>query len=172
MMTSAQSAVGRRVRRQDGDSFVTGRAVFTGDVTLPDITYAALVRSPYAHAHIVSVDIAAAEAHPGVLTVLTGAQAVEMTEEIPHGLDAGHLGGHHGVARPLAVGTVVYATEPLAAVVAENPADAAAAALLVDVTYEPLPTVLDSEAALEPDAPLLYPRLGHEPADRGAHRPG
>jgi len=95
-----------------------------------------------------------------VLTVLTGSQAADMTEEIPHGLDAGHLGGHHGIVRPLAVETVVYATEPVAAVVAENPADAAAAALLVDVTYEQLPAVLDAKAALAPDAPLLYPEWG------------
>jgi aerobic carbon-monoxide dehydrogenase large subunit len=62
--------------------------------------------------------------------------------------------------RPLAVGTVIYATEPVAAVVAENPADAAAAALLVDVTYEQLPAVLDAKAALAPDAPLLYLEWG------------
>jgi carbon-monoxide dehydrogenase large subunit len=153
-------AVGRRVRRQDGDQFLTGRAVYTGDVAPPGLTHAAMVRSPHAHARIVGIDATAALALPGVLAVLTGAQAAEVSDEVPHGLDAGHLGGHHAVVRALAVDTVVYATEPVAAVVAETPADAAAAALLVEVTYELLPVVLDAAAALAPGAPLLYPEWG------------
>jgi carbon-monoxide dehydrogenase large subunit len=104
---AAGKVVGRRVRRQDGEAFLTGRAVYTGDVTLPGTTHAALVRSPHPHARIVAIDTTAAEAHPGVLRVVTGAQAAELTDEIPHGLDARHLGGQHAVVRPLAVDKVV-----------------------------------------------------------------
>ncbi|MGY1593832.1 xanthine dehydrogenase family protein molybdopterin-binding subunit [Geodermatophilus sp. SYSU D00708] len=152
--------VGQRVRQQDGDLYLTGRAVYTGDVALPGTTHAVLVRSPHAHARIVSVDTAAARALPGVVSVVTGTEAARHCDEIPHGLDAGHLGGHHAVVRPLAEGTVVYAGEPVAAVVAETAADAAAAAAAVEVVYQPLPVVLDAEEALRPGAPLLYPEWG------------
>ncbi|MCZ2824227.1 MULTISPECIES: xanthine dehydrogenase family protein molybdopterin-binding subunit [unclassified Modestobacter] len=151
---------GSPVRRQDGDVFVTGRAVYTADVRADGAAHVALVRSPHAHARIVAIDAAAARALPGVLAVVTGDEAAEHCEEIPHGLDAGHLGGHHAVVRPLAVGTALYAGEPVAAVVATNAADAALAAAAVEVTWERLPVVLDAEQALLPGAPLLYPDWG------------
>ncbi|GAB3347184.1 xanthine dehydrogenase family protein molybdopterin-binding subunit [Modestobacter lapidis] len=158
--TLPRRSVGQRVKRHDGDAHLTGQAVYTGDVTVPGTTHAALVRSPHAHATIESIDTTAALAHPGVLAVVTGAEIAAVTDEIPHGLDAGHLGGHHAVVRPLAVGKVVHVGEPVAAVVALTPADAAAAALLVEVGYDLLPVVLDPDAALAEDAPLLYPEWG------------
>ena len=124
------------------------------------MTHAAVVRSPHAHARIDVIDTSAALAHPGVLAAITGAEVAALCNEIPHGLDAGHLGGHHAAVYPLAVDRVVYAGEPVAAVVATTAADALAAALLVEVAYDLLPVVLDVEAALAPDAPLLYPEWG------------
>ena len=153
--------VGERVRRHDGDAFLTGRAVFTGDVSLPGMLHAAVLRSPHAHADILAIDVAAARAAPGVAAVVTGAELAELCDEIPHGLDAGHLGGKHAAVYPLAVDKVRFAGEPVAAVVAATAADADAAALLIDVTYAVLPPVLDAESALAADAPLLYPDWGH-----------
>jgi carbon-monoxide dehydrogenase large subunit len=147
--------VGRPVPKHDGDEYLTGRAVYTGDISLPGQAYAAIVRSPHAHARIEAVDVSAAEAHPAVVTVLTGAQAAELTDEIPHSLDPAGLGGNHAVVRCLAHGKVVHVGEPVAAVVAETPGDAAAAAALVRVQYVVLPAVLDAEDALRPDAPRL-----------------
>src|SRR5918911_1491184 len=72
------SLVGQAVRKHDGDAFLTGRSVFAGDVALPGMTHAVLVRSPVAHARIAGIETAEAEAMPGVVAVLTGAQAVAL----------------------------------------------------------------------------------------------
>ncbi|MFZ1996375.1 MAG: molybdopterin cofactor-binding domain-containing protein, partial [Solirubrobacteraceae bacterium] len=88
--------------------------------------------------------------------VLTGECAAADSGPIPHNLDPAGLGGQHGEVRCLALGKVVYAGQPVAAVVAETAADARAAAGLVKVGYEPLPPVLDVESALAEDAPRLY----------------
>lgn len=152
--------VGQRVRKHDGDAYLTGRATYTADIRLPGMTHAAVVRSPHAHALITSIDTSAALASPGVLAVVTGEDVAAQCDEIPHGLDAGHLGGHHATVHALAVGKVVHAGEPVAAVVAETEADARAASLLVQVAYERLPLVLDVGAALADDAPLLFPEWG------------
>ncbi|WP_020495857.1 xanthine dehydrogenase family protein molybdopterin-binding subunit [Sciscionella marina] len=152
--------VGRPVRKHDGDDYLTARATYTGDIVLPGTVYAALVRAPLAHGLIRSVATTAAEGVAGVIAVVTGSDVMSCCDEIPHGLDAGLLGGHHGAVFPLAVEKVVYAGEPVAAVVATSEADARAACLLVEVEYEPLPVVLDVESALAADAPVLYPAWG------------
>ncbi|MFB9923137.1 xanthine dehydrogenase family protein molybdopterin-binding subunit [Amycolatopsis halotolerans] len=159
-MQATGKSVGRPVRKHDGADYLTARATYTGDIMLPGTVYAALVRAPLAHALIRSVGTAAAKSAPGVLAVVTGEDLAPWCDEIPHGLDAGLLGGHHSAVFPLAVGRVVYAGEPVAAVVAASEADARAACLRVEVDYEPLPVVLDVESALAADAPLLYPEWG------------
>lgn len=152
--------VGRRVRKHDGQEFLTGRAQYTGDLTMPGMLHAAVLRSPHAHARIVSVDAGPARAQPEVHAVLTGQEALALVDEVPHGLDAGSLGGHHTETRVLAVGKVVFAGEPVAAVVADTQAGAMEAAARIKVVYEPLPHVLDAEEALRDDAPLLYEDWG------------
>ncbi|MGH2890040.1 MAG: xanthine dehydrogenase family protein molybdopterin-binding subunit [Solirubrobacteraceae bacterium] len=161
MQTSpAPGLVGAPVPRHDGDRFLTGRARYTADFVLPAMLHAAVVRSPHAHARILSVDAERARALPGVHAVLTGGQALELVDEIPHSLDPAAVGGRHAQIRILAAGKVVYAGEPVAAVVAETIADAEAAAREVAVSYEPLPHVLDADEALAPGAPLLYEEWG------------
>ncbi|MEA2180337.1 MAG: aerobic carbon-monoxide dehydrogenase large subunit, partial [Solirubrobacteraceae bacterium] len=152
--------VGRGVRKHDGDEYLTGRAVYAGDVVLPGMTHAVLVRSPLAHARIRSVDTAAASAMPGVVAVLTGAQAVDLADEVPPSVDPAPIGGNRAEVRCLAVDRVLYAGEPVAAVVAETPGDAVAAARAVHLDLEPLPAVLDADEALADGAPLLYPDWG------------
>ncbi|WP_246440456.1 xanthine dehydrogenase family protein molybdopterin-binding subunit [Saccharothrix tamanrassetensis] len=156
-LRTAGKSVGRPVRKHDGDAYLTANATYTGDIVLPGTVYAALVRAPLAHALIRSVSTAAAEGATGVIAVVTGEDMIPWCDEIPHGLDAGHLGGHHSAVFPLAVEKVVYAGEPIAAVVATSEADAHAACLMVEVDYEPLPVLLDVESALAADAPILYP---------------
>jgi aerobic carbon-monoxide dehydrogenase large subunit len=155
-----RTLVGEGVRKRDGAELLTGRAQFAGDVVVPGMTHAVLVRSPHAHARIAEVDVAAAEAMPGVVAVVTGARMREVVPQVPASVDARPIGGHATPIHALAVDRVVHAGEPVAAVVAATAADAAAAAAAVRVAYEPLPAVLDADAALEADAPLLYPDWG------------
>jgi carbon-monoxide dehydrogenase large subunit len=150
------SLVGSSVRKHDGDLYLTGRAAYAADIVLPGMVHAALVRSPHPHARILELDAAAARAKPGVLAVLTGAEAAELAEPVPHSLDPAGLGGKHAVIHCLAVGKALYAGHPVAAVVAETAADAAAAAAEVAVRYEPLPFVLGPDEALADSAPKLY----------------
>lgn len=159
-MSAATGLVGQRVRKHDGDEFLLGRARYTGDLSLPGMVHAALVRSPHAHARILGVDASRALARPEVHAVLTGEQALELVDEVPHSMDPAHVGGHHGPIRVLAAGKTVFAGEPVAAVVADTEGDALAAAAEVQVSYEPLPHVLDADAALAPHAPLVYEQWG------------
>ncbi len=152
--------VGQGVRKHDGDVYLTGRAVYTGDVTLPGTTHAVLVRSPLAHARIRGIDTAAASAMPGVLAVVTGAQVAEMAGEVPYSVDPTPVGGNRTQMRALAVDRVRHVGEPVAAVVAETHGDALAAALAVELDLEALPAVLDADDALADGAPLLYPEWG------------
>ena len=135
--------VGSPQRRHDGARYVTGRVNYTADLTLAGVAALAIVRSPHAHAEILAVDLAAALAAPGVLGAFDGEQLAALAEPIPHNLDPAGLGGNHGDVRALALGKVLYVGQPVAAVVAETRADARAAAELVEVSYEPLPAVLD-----------------------------
>jgi carbon-monoxide dehydrogenase large subunit len=148
--------VGSPARKHDGDAYLTARKTYTADVSIPGAVHVAVVRSSQAHAKIITINPTAALAADGVLAVLTGAEAAALAGPIPHNLDPAGLGGNHADLRCLALEKVVYVGQPVAAVVAITPADAMAAAELVEVHYSPLPAALDISAALAPDAPLLY----------------
>src|SRR3954469_3374693 len=155
-----RTLVGDPVVKHDGDEYLTGRAVFAGDVVLPGMTHAVLVRSTVAHARIVGIDASAARAMPGVVAVLTGEEAIPLVEPVPSSVDPTPIGGHLAEIRCLAVDRVRHVGEPVAAVVAETHGDALAAALAARVALEPLPLVLDADDAMADDAPLLYPEWG------------
>lgn len=150
------TAIGAPARKRGGHRLLTGRARFVDDYAPPGMAYAAVVRSELAHARILSIDTATAAAAPGVLLVLTGDQAAQHTGPIPHFIDPGARGGVTTDVRCLALGKAVYAGQPVAAVVAESRQQARAAARLVGVRYEPLPSVLDAQEALRPGVPRLY----------------
>jgi carbon-monoxide dehydrogenase large subunit len=156
----ATSVVGEAVRKHDGAEYVTGRAAFVGDVALPGMAHAVLVRSPVAHARIRGIDVAAATAMPGVIAVVTGEDAAAHSEPVPCSVDPTPIGGNLATVRCLAVDRVLHAGEPVAAVVAETQGDALAAALAVGLELEPLPVLLDADEAMGEDAPLLYPEWG------------
>ncbi|MGH2391506.1 MAG: xanthine dehydrogenase family protein molybdopterin-binding subunit [Chloroflexota bacterium] len=150
--------MGARVRRKEDPRLITGRSTYVGDVRLLDIGHVAFLRSTQAHARIVGIDTAAAAALPGVIAVLTGAELqADFKTPMPHG---GEGAGGEDMA---AVDTPVLETErvrhvgqALAVVVAENPGIAQDAMELIEVDYEPLPVVVDLEAAIAPGAPQLY----------------
>jgi carbon-monoxide dehydrogenase large subunit len=153
------SILGTSVRRVEDRDLITGASTYVGNLDLEGVLHLAFVRSPFAHAVITGIDTAAAAAAPGVVAVHTAAD-----------LD---LPAHHGLMvvnkdlprPPLATDRVRFVGEAVAVVVAETKAAAVDAAELVEVDYDPLPAVVDMEAALEPDAELQFPALGSNLAD-------
>jgi CO/xanthine dehydrogenase Mo-binding subunit len=140
--------VGHSVARTDGAPKVTGRATYTADVRLPGMSYAKVVRSPLAHARIVSIDTSAALAAPGVVAVVTARDLGGLA--LPR---YGHAIRDHWI---LATGKVRFAGEPVAVVVAESERQAQYAVELVEVDYEELQPVLTAEEAFADGAPLVH----------------
>jgi carbon-monoxide dehydrogenase large subunit len=147
--------VGSRETKHNGDLFLTGRATYFNDMVLPNMSHAAVLRSPHAHAHIKSVDTSAADAIPGVLATLSGAHIKEHTGPIPFFIDPAVFGGNTRENYPLAVDKVLMVGQPVAAVVAETAADAEAALDLIVVEYEVLEPILETDDALRDGAPIL-----------------
>jgi carbon-monoxide dehydrogenase large subunit len=166
-----QSGIGTTVRRKEDLRLVTGRGCYSDDFNFPGQAYGAAVRSPHAHALICSIDVAAARAMPGVLAVLTGADALtDGLTRIPHLTAAGTapdivLTNRDGSPVPAAPHYVLptdrvrHVGTAVAFVIAETVAQAKDAAEKVVVDYEPLPAVIDAKAAVEKDAPRLYDDL-------------
>ncbi|MDT7624756.1 MAG: aerobic carbon-monoxide dehydrogenase large subunit [Pseudonocardiales bacterium] len=149
--------VGRSVRRKDGDLVLTGHGAYLDDIEFPGGTlHAALLRSPHPAARILRLDTTAALARPGVRVVMGGAEAAKLTEPLPHFYNPALVGGRGIDFHPLAVDTVHYVGEPVAAIVAQSLHQAQAALSDIEVEYEVLPYVLDADDALAPQAPLVF----------------
>jgi len=147
--------VGSRPIRHDGLEKVTGRARFGADYTLPGAQEGVFVRSPYAHARILSIDTSRAEKVPGVRAVITAADF----PDVPMGwIPAGSTGIDFGANQRtiLAREKVLYHGHAFAAVAASTREIALAAGELIDVEWEVLTPVLSLEQALAPDAPILH----------------
>ncbi|MFC5178596.1 xanthine dehydrogenase family protein molybdopterin-binding subunit [Nocardioides taihuensis] len=132
---------------------ITGRSTFVDNHRPPGTTFAVFVRSPFAHATVTRVDTTAAAAAPGVVAVLTA-------DDLPDRPVPTWRANDDVERRGLASDRVRFVGEPVALVVAETRAQAVDAAELVDVDYDPLPVVVDMEAAIEPGAPLQFDELG------------
>lgn len=144
--------VGKSLPRKEENRLLRGRGKFADDIKLRETLYLRFVRSPYAHAKIVSLDTSAAEALPGVACTLTGAEIAQQTQPF---IEIGPDPFAKIKDYPLAVSKVRYQGEPVAAVVAESAAVADDAAELLQVEYEALDPVLDAEKALD-DKSLLH----------------
>lgn len=147
--------VGQRPIRPDGVDKVTGRAQFGADFHLPGMLTGRIKRSPHAHARIVSIDTRAAEKLPGVKAIVTSA---DFDAGAAGEVEAGesHAAMKEVAANCLAQGKVLYQGHAVAAVAATQPEIAAEALDLIEVTYEVLPHVIDVEAAMAADAPVLH----------------
>ncbi len=143
----------RRVR--EDRRFVAGKGKFVADIDLPKMKHIALVTCPHAAARIASIDKRAALAMPGVHYVVDGRELAEATLPLMTGLDTPNV-----PRRPLAVDVARYSGEWVAAVVADTRAQAEDAAEAIDITYEPLPFLLDAEQALAPGATLVHQAHG------------
>ncbi len=152
--------IGQAVRRTEDRRFLTGTGAFVGDMIMPRQCYGAPVLSPHAHAKIRRIDTAAARDAPGVLAVLTGADAAaDKIGGIPPYFMPKAWGGPDAYAtlRPVLLADRVRCVgDRVAYVVAETEAQARDAAELVEVDYEPLPAVTTLEDAIRPDAPRIW----------------
>ena len=154
MTTSTTSPFGASIKRREDPRLISGLGTYVDDIKMVGMLHLALVRSPYAHANITSVDTSAAKAVEGVVAIYTGEELADQlgslicgwvvpdTKEVPH--------------PPLAIGKVRCVGDAVAAVVATDPSIAADAATLVDVDYEPLDAVANAEEATKDGAPLVH----------------
>ena len=154
--------IGRPLARSNSHRLVKGRGTYVDDVVLPRMVHMAFLRSPHAHARIVSIDTSAARTAPGVVAVMTGnelarhyqpwADVVTVLKDQP----ARRLATQYA----LAIDRARWNGEPIAAVVAETRAEAEDAVDLISVEWEELPVVTDAESALRPQSEVIHPELG------------
>jgi CO/xanthine dehydrogenase Mo-binding subunit len=157
MSTQIFTQIGTRPVRHDGLDKVTGRANYGADFSLPGMLHGVIVRSPHAHARIVSIDTSAAEAVPGVKAVMTGADIPPTKAKLALGegaLDLGDMGDNL-----MAHEKALYHGHPVAAIAATSLDTAREASKLVDVKYEVLEPVCSIERAIASDAPILHDTL-------------
>jgi carbon-monoxide dehydrogenase large subunit len=151
--------IGQRLRRKEDPPLITGRGRYTDDHALPGMLYAAIIRSPEAHATIASIDTSAALERPGVHAVLTGEdlqlEAPLPCAWVPPGVEV-NVPDHW----PLARGAVKHVGDPVAVVVGDDRYAVVDAAEDVLVEYDPLPVVVDPEAALQDGSPLVHEQFG------------
>ena len=146
--------IGTRPVRHDGLDKVTGRAIYGGDVHPPDLLYGRVLRSPHAHARIISIDTSGALELEGVRAVATADDLVEAVDKLA-GLGETIVNIREVAQNSLASGKVLYRGHAVAAVAAINPHIAEEALDLIEVKYEPLPSVTDVREAMAEGAPLL-----------------
>ncbi|MBI2972871.1 MAG: molybdopterin-dependent oxidoreductase [Armatimonadetes bacterium] len=152
-------ALGARIKRREDPRLITGRAIYVDDLNFAGMVHVAIVRSPHAHATIRSIDTTAARRAPGVVAVWTGEDVKARCGPLPVGPRIKEMKAPKRF--PLVIdGVVRHVGDPVAAVVATTMDAARDASDLVEVDYEPLPSVQDPEAALEPGAPILHQDLG------------
>jgi carbon-monoxide dehydrogenase large subunit len=156
-ITAARFGSGKNVRRVEDPALVAGRGRFTDDIALPGQVHMVFLRSPYAHARIVSIDVSGALAMPGVVAAYTGAQLVQagvktLTQPLPFPRPDGKPGA---TARRYALAheTVRFVGEAVVAIVADTREAATNAAEAVMVEYEELPSVVDALTAMKAGAP-------------------
>ncbi len=138
---------GRMIRKEDV-RFVRGKGTYIDDISLPGMLHGAILRSPYAHARIVSIDTSAAEAHPKVKAVITGATLETLSLAWMPTMS-------YDTQAVLATDKVRFQGQEVAFVVAEDRYSARDALELIEVDYEPLPPVMDAKRALDADAPII-----------------
>ncbi len=157
----AERYTGASIKRSEDPRILTGAGRYVDDIKLPGMLHAAFVRSPLAHARVVSIDVSAARALPGVVAAFTGADLETMTVPGPDALMA--LLGWAGPTPEftlLATDKVRFVGDPVAIVIAESRYLAEDGCELVEVDYDGLPPVANAAFALDPGSPPLFANLG------------
>ena len=154
------SYIGRSVPRKDARRLLEGRGKYVDDKQLPRMVHAAFVRSPYAHAKIVNIDMSEAKVLPGVIAIYDGKDLEPHVK--PYVGTLTHLVGLRSPPQmPLAIDITRWQGEPLVMIVAKTRAIAEDAAALVDVEFDPLPVACDVETALDEGATVIHPEFGN-----------
>jgi len=162
--------VGAKIKRHEDPRLIRGLGQYVDDINLPNTLHVAILRSPYAHARIKSLETDAARQHPGIVAVITGAEIKDQIGTLPVS------GGNETLRVPkhyvLAIDKVCYVGEGVAAVVAEDRYIARDALDLIQAEYEPLPVVSDPEKALAPGAPVIHSEWPDNVAFRSEQKQG
>lgn len=150
--------IGTRPIRHDGADKVTGKAVYTSDLHVPNMAFGAFIRSPHAHARIISIDTSDAENMPGVLAICTSADLPSLWDKGDN-LGEGYINYAHLSGNILAREKALYKGHAIAAVAATSTHLAEEAAKRIKVEYEPLPATTWVVDAMQENAPLLHDKL-------------
>lgn len=152
--------LGTPIKRREDPRLITGQATYVDDIKLLGMLHMAVLRSPYGHARINSINTEAARKLPGVVAVYTAEDLKGTVGVVPVAVPVGHIAEGMGVRMPLAEGKVRFYGDPVAVVIADDRYTARDARDLIEVDYEPLPAAIDIEKAMQPGAPLLYEDFG------------
>jgi CO/xanthine dehydrogenase Mo-binding subunit len=168
--------IGTRPIRHDGIDKVTGRAKYGADYAFPGMLHGKVLRSPYAHARIKSINVDKALKLPGVKTIVTGADMPPLPESKSEAMGEAAMNPRWLSLNILARGKALYDGHAVAAVAATSPHIAEEALRLIEVEYEPLAPVMTVERAMEPGAPILIeelrnPESGDKPTNVAMHLP-
>ena len=156
LSTKEYNVVGKRPIRHDGYDKVTGKALYGADMNLPGMLHGKVLRSPHAHANILSIDTSKAEAHPEVLAVITSADFADAPDEARVIVAGPPTNLKHLSNNCLAGEKALYKGQAIAAVAAQSAHAAEEALALIDVEYEVLPAVTTVEEAIADGAPQLH----------------
>ncbi len=151
--------VGRLLRRKEDPRLITGRARYVDDISLPGTLWAGIVRSPEAHATVVSIDTSAAKARPGVHAVYTGEDMTDLGGPLPMAWAPPGVEVNNPEHWPLAKGAVKHVGDPVAVVLGPDRYAVMDAVEDVIVEYDPLPVVVDPEAAIA-GGPFVHDQFG------------
>jgi len=158
----AKFGMGAFVLRKEDDRFATGSGRYTDDVSPDGVLYGYVLRSPYAHASFTIEDLDAAKNAHGVHLVLTGADVTHL-QGLANATPIKNEDGSPIVNRDIPVlctDTVKHVGDAVAFIVADSTVQAKDASELIDIDYDALPVVVDTEEALSPEAPLVYEDAG------------
>src|SRR6202165_4178446 len=164
--------VGAPIKRREDPRLITGQSTYVDDIKLRGMLHMAVLRSPYGHARINSINTDAARKHPGVVAVYLAEDLKGAVGNVAIAVPLGKIAEGMGVHGPLAEGKVRFYGDPVAVVIADDLHTARDARDLIEVDYESLPAAIDVEKAMQPDAPILYEEFGtnvgfsmHPPTD-------
>ncbi len=162
--------LGSPIKRREDPRLITGQATYVDDIKLPGMLHMAVLRSPYGHARINSINTDAARKYPGVVAVYTAADLKGAVGNVAVAVPLGKMTEGLGIRGALADGKVRFYGDPVAVVIADDRYTARDARDLIEVDYEPLPAAIDVEKAMQPGAPLLYEEFGTN-VPMGIHPP-
>jgi aerobic carbon-monoxide dehydrogenase large subunit len=175
MITMTTRYFGQRIKRNEDPRLLTGQGLYVDDLNLPGMVHVAFVRSPYAHANILNIDVSRALERPGVVAVYTAEDLGDYWQPGPLLVSPPPVEGivfNQRTQVPLAKGKVRFAGEPIVMVVAESRYLAEDALADIQVDYEPLEAVVDLEKAIQPDGPRIHEDVGSNIAAHVIQRKG